>query len=99
MEITKRLTLLAIASTLLSMESDALDSAIIDKRTHHSAQARVSKPQFRDLLEQALFTPADVQTVFSLLPSLYPTGTYLQVSPHHLVAPYVTKGRTVRPKV
>ena len=60
---------------------------------HHQQQqhALSNRSVFRDLVEQVLFTPVDVQQVFAHIPALFSTGSYLQVRLHFLDTPKAPK--------
>ena len=54
-------------------------AAALSIQQHQQQHISEKKPHFRDLIEQVLFAPADVQQVFAHIPSMFPSGTYLQV--------------------
>lgn len=56
---------------------------------HNQQHGLMNKVYFRDMMEQVLFKPSDVQHVFVKIPAIYPTGTYLQVCLFIRPVPYL----------
>ena len=60
-------------------------ATISSVRQHHQQQhVFASSSVFREMVEQVLLKPADVQLVFAHIPEMFPSGTYLQARSHVL---------------
>lgn len=70
----------SLTYALLMLLATAAGSLRIQQHQQQQQHTLERTPYFRDLIEQVLFAPADVQQVFAHIPSMFASGTYLQVN-------------------